>query len=53
MEQWLQGFAYRTTVGVGVLTGAALLAGLIAFLAIGYHALQAARLDPATTLRDE
>jgi ABC-type lipoprotein release transport system permease subunit len=38
---------------VGVLTGAALLAGLIAFLAIGYHALQAARLDPATTLRDE
>ena len=53
MAQWLQGFAYRTTVGVGVLTGAALLAGLIAFLAIGYHALQAARLDPATTLRDE
>jgi putative ABC transport system permease protein len=53
MEQWLQGFAYRTTVGAGVLAGGVVLAGAVAFLAIGYHALQAARLDPATTLRDE
>jgi putative ABC transport system permease protein len=53
MEQWLQGFAYRTSVGVGVLGGAVTLAGGVALVAIGYHALQAARLNPATTLRDE
>jgi ABC-type lipoprotein release transport system permease subunit len=29
------------------------LAGVVALLAIGYHALRAARLNPATTLRDE
>ena len=53
MEQWLAGFAYRTTVGVGVLVGGVALAGAVAFVAISYHALQAARLDPATTLQDE
>ena len=53
MEQWLQGFAYRTTVGVGVLVGGVALAGGVAFVAISYHALEAARLDPATTLWDE
>jgi putative ABC transport system permease protein len=53
MQRWLQDFAYRTTVGVGVMGGAVGLALLVALVAIGYHAVQAARLDPATTLRDE
>ena len=53
MEQWLSGFAYRTSVGAGVLAGSVALAGVVAFVAISYHALQAARLDPATTLKDE
>jgi putative ABC transport system permease protein len=53
MERWLAGFAYRTTVGTSVLVGSVALAGVVAFIAIGYHALQAARLDPATTLKDE
>jgi putative ABC transport system permease protein len=53
MEQWLSGFAYRTSVGASVLVGSVTLAGVVAFIAIGYHALQAARLDPATTLTDE
>jgi putative ABC transport system permease protein len=53
MRQWLQDFAYRTTVGADVLAGAAVLASAVALVAIGYQALQAARLDPATTLRDE
>jgi putative ABC transport system permease protein len=53
MEQWLSGFAYRTSVGAGVLAGSVVLAGVVAFIAIGYHALQAAHLDPATTLKDE
>ena len=53
MEQWLQGFAYRTTIGVGVVGGSIALAMVVAFGAISYHAQQAARTDPATTLRDE
>lgn len=53
MQQWLQRFAYRTTVGTGTLVTAAVLAVLVAMGAVGYHALQAARLDPATTLRSE
>ena len=53
MEQWLSGFAYRTSVGAGVLAGSVVLAGVVAFIAVGYHALQTAHLDPATTLKDE
>jgi putative ABC transport system permease protein len=53
MQQWLRDFAYRTSVGVDLLLGAVVLAVGVALLAVGYHALQAARLDPATTLRDE
>ena len=53
MQRWLQDFAYRTTVGVDVMIGAVVLAVVVAMIAIGYHAVQAARLDPATTLRDE
>lgn len=53
MQQWLQNFAYRITPGVGLLTGGLLITTVIAFVAISYQALRAARLDPATTLRDE
>lgn len=53
MEQWLQGFAYRTTIGVGVMGGAVVVAAVVAFVAISYHSLQAAQLDPALTLQDE
>jgi len=53
MQRWLQDFAYRTAVGDDVLAGAAGLAAVVALGAISYQALQAARLDPATTLRDE
>jgi putative ABC transport system permease protein len=53
MQQWLEDFAYRTTVGpeTFALTAAAALA--IAGLTVSVHALRAARTDPATTLRDE
>jgi putative ABC transport system permease protein len=53
MQRWLQDFAYQTTIGVDILFGAVVLAIGIAGTAIGYHAIQAARLNPATTLRDE
>ncbi len=53
MQRWLQDFAYRTSVGVDVLLGAAGLAAFVALVTIGYHALRAARLSPALTLKDE
>jgi putative ABC transport system permease protein len=53
MQRWLADFAYRIDLGAGVFLSAAAAAGLIAFLAVSTQALKAARLDPATTLRDE
>ncbi len=53
MQRWLQDFAYRTDLGVGLFLGAGALAFAIAILTVGTQALRAARLDPATTLRDE
>jgi putative ABC transport system permease protein len=53
VQQWLQGFAYRTDLGVGLFLGAGALAFAIAVLTVGTQALRAARLDPVTTLRDE
>ncbi|NBC01536.1 MAG: FtsX-like permease family protein [Bacteroidetes bacterium] len=50
---WLDNFAYRIALSVGplILCAAGLLA--LALCAIGSQTIRAARLDPATTLRDE
>jgi putative ABC transport system permease protein len=53
MTRWLNRFAYQTSVGMGVLAGAGGAVLLVALLTVSYHALRAARTDPATTLRDE
>jgi putative ABC transport system permease protein len=53
MHQWLQGFAYRTTLnwGVFVLAGAGAL--LIAVLTISFQAVRAALANPVKSLRSE
>jgi putative ABC transport system permease protein len=53
MQHWLQDFAYRTSLGIDLFLLAGGLAVGIALLTISTQALRAARLDPATTLRDE
>jgi len=53
MQGWLQEFAYRVEVGATPFTVTAVLALGIASFALGGQVLRAARLDPATTLRDE
>ena len=52
-QRWLEGFAYRTELGVGVflLAGAAVL--LVALVTVSYHALRAATADPVKSLRYE
>jgi putative ABC transport system permease protein len=53
VQQWLQTFAYRIDLGIASFLGAAVLALGIALLAVITQTLRAARIDPATTLRDE
>jgi len=53
MQRWLDDFAYRTSLGVDLFLLAGGLAVGIALLTVSTQAFRAARLDPATTLRDE
>lgn len=53
MSEWLQGFAYRTDIGIGVFLLAGLLAVVVALLTISYHALRAAQTDPVDALQYE
>ena len=53
VRQWLQNFAYHVDLGPVPFVLAAGSALAIAGLTVSYHALRAARLDPARTLRDE
>jgi len=53
VQQWLQGFAYRVDMPgwTFALAGAAVLT--VALLTVSGQVVRAARLNPATTLRDE
>lgn len=52
-KQWLQGFAYRISVGVDVFLFSAFLAFIIALLTVSYQAVKAARANPVDSLRYE
>ena len=53
MQQWLDGFAYKVSMGVGTFLLAGIIALLIAFLTISYQAIRAAYVDPINALRNE
>lgn len=53
MKQWLQGFAYRTNLGILIFLFSALLAVLIAMATIGYQSIKAALANPVDSLRYE
>jgi len=53
MQRWLDDFAYQIDLGVGVFLGAGALAMSIALVTIGYHTLQATRVEPSVSLRSE
>ncbi len=52
-DSWLQNFAYRTDIGVGVFLIAGFVALSIALVTVGYHAVKAALLNPVESLRYE
>ena len=53
MHRWLQGFAYRTDVGLDVFLVSGILVGLIALVTISYQVIKAARANPVQSLRYE
>ena len=53
MNQWLQSFAYRTSLHWGVFAGAAMIAMMIALVTVCLQAVKAARANPVKSLRTE
>ncbi|MBN1561243.1 ABC transporter permease [candidate division KSB1 bacterium] len=53
MSRWLQNFAYRTSISVGIILLAGLTAILFAWLTVSYQAVRAATANPVKALRYE
>lgn len=53
MDQWLQNFAYRIDIGPKFFVIAGLLALVIAWCTVSYHAIRAALANPVKSLRSE
>jgi len=52
-DRWLQDFAFRIDINVGVFFAAAMVAMIIALVTVSYHAIRAAIANPAESLRSE
>ena len=53
MNGWLENFAYRTSMGIGIFIFAAFLAWLIASITVGTLAAVTANMNPSLSLRHE
>ncbi len=53
MTRWLEGFAYRTNIGVSMILLAGFISFLIAFMTIAYQSIKAARENPVKNLKSE
>jgi putative ABC transport system permease protein len=53
MNRWLQNFAYRTDLGMGIFVLGGVLALAIALVTVTYQAMKAARANPVDALRYE
>ncbi|GAB4242921.1 MAG: ABC transporter permease [Ekhidna sp.] len=53
MNRWLENFAYRTEIGVGIFIVSGVASIAIAAIVIGYHTMRASRINPVESLRDE
>ena len=53
MDNWLQDFAYRTSIAWWIFVIAGLLTILVAIVTLSYHAIKAARANPVMSLRSE
>lgn len=53
MKNWLQGFAYRIDIGIGIFVFSAVLALIIALVTISYQAFKVAWANPVNALQYE
>ncbi|MGC4034740.1 MAG: ABC transporter permease [Chitinophagaceae bacterium] len=53
MNKWLEGFAYRITIGPLVFIEAGFIALIVAIVTIGWQSLKAASVNPVESLRNE
>jgi putative ABC transport system permease protein len=53
MHRWLQHYAYRIDIGVGIFLLTILISEIIAWLTVGYQAIKAAVANPVKSLRSE
>jgi putative ABC transport system permease protein len=53
MNNWLENYVYRTSIGIMLLLMASLLTILITFLTVGYKAYQASVMNPAESIKTE
>ena len=53
VQQWLQSFAYQTSINLLIFVASGILALTIALLTISTQALRATRVNPAVVLKDE
>jgi putative ABC transport system permease protein len=53
MHRWLQNYAYRIDIGVGIFLITILISEIIAWLTVGYQAIRAAVANPVSSLRTE
>jgi len=53
MQMWLEGFAYRTTIGAGVFIATGTIAVFIALMTVSWQAYRAANRNPVESLRYE
>jgi putative ABC transport system permease protein len=53
MSRWLENFAYRTNIHIGIFLLSSVLIFAISFVTLGYQAVKAARANPVDSLRYE
>jgi len=53
MHKWLQNFAYRINIGLGIFLLTIFISQIIAWLTVGYQAIKAALANPVKSLRAE
>lgn len=53
MNDWLSGFAYRTSIGLGIIIIAGILALAIALVTVSLQSIKAALMNPVRSLRSE
>jgi len=53
MEQWLENYAYRIHINIGIFIGAAVIAVLVAVITVSVQSIRAALMNPVKSIRTE